>query len=251
MLSRWAQLVQLLLGLQAASGWAALCDNDAFVLPSRHLGGLLPTIEPVAKRVCEYLDPPPKTPQLSVSRWTPKVEASIGPLAEEVRGALSKERQLTPSRMEQWHVFQTWVDKLAFESEALELRAITAVVGESMFFELAAAHGFLVGMEATVVGGGSMLAQMPGQVLQTLKQTGNVVQVERFFQRMLDFEVVPGVYPYRFFYDTLDSRHVSGFPWPQLRALKWPSPESVLPDGVPMALRAAHMQIAAEVRAHC
>ena len=82
--------------------------------------------------------------------------------------------------------------------------------------------------------------------LQTYKQTGNSKEVERFFKRMLDYEAAPGVHPYRWFYDTLDSRHVSGFPLPGMRALKWPAPDSVLPEGVAKKLQNSHAQIAAE-----
>jgi hypothetical protein len=80
-------------------------------------------------------------------------------------------------------------------------------------------------------------------------QAGNLIEAERFFQRVLDWEEAPGIFPYRHFYDSGDLRHMSSSPWPGLRKLKWPTPESVLPGGTATALQAQYSQITTEARA--
>ena len=131
---------------QVSGGWfrfccrfAGLCDDRAFELPRRKLGRLRPVVEPIAQAVCAYVDPPPATPQLAFNRWTPVVEQTFTPLVATIKAALEKERGQVTS--EEWHAMQTWLDAVAFESEALEIRALTAPIGEAMFYELAGAHG--------------------------------------------------------------------------------------------------------------
>ena len=90
---------------------------------------------------------------------------------------------------------------------------------------------------------------MPHLAIQTLlayKQADQIEAAAKCFQRMLDFEEAPGIFPYRWFYDHLDVRHASPFPWPGLRKLLWPDPHEVLPPGVGAALLSAYPQIAAE-----
>lgn len=222
-------------------------------MPKAELGRLLPSVQPVVDTVCSYLDPPPETPRLSLGRWTPDVEQRLGPALKQVSAVLKSDlraswTQLGPEVFPRpWNAFQRWIDQLATTSEAFELRALTVPISEAMWL-LLREDALLHGLRANDRGSTSMLSQIPAQILQTAKQSGNLQLAERFFQRMLSHEVAPGVRPYSWFYDTGDIRRVGGLPWPGLRPLTWPEPASVLPPGVAAEMQRLYPEIAMQAR---
>lgn len=121
-----------------------------------------------------------------MSRWTEDIEQQLGPLVDIITAALAKDPDVASP---QWHALQSWcalrsnqagtgagcrmqadhtllgrLDGLAYDSEAFELRALTAPIGEAMWAGFIKDHGFLLGMEATVIGAVSMVSQMPAQM---------------------------------------------------------------------------------------
>ena len=206
----------------------------------------------VAAGACEYLGPAPAPRRLSLGRWDEGKARALQPMRELIAKGLAAEPDLLDGSGAPWLKFQQWMDKVAFESESFELRILSAPILEAMWAALTERFGMLgtitiggmvpEGFEA----GATLVPHLAIQTLLAYKQADQIEAAEKCFQRMLDFEEAPGIFPYRWFYDHLDVRHASPFPWPGLRKLVWPDPHEVLPPGVGAALLSAYPQIAAE-----
>ena len=210
----------------------------------------------VARAVCDHIGRQPPPRRLSLGRWTPEVDAALGPAAKAVTDALRgvSVLQTVGGGAMPWLLLKVWLDHIASESEAFEIRALSAPIHEQLWYEVATSYGVLgtvvlanaAGADVGFDDDNAKLSAMPAQTLLAYKQAGRLDEAQRCFQRMLDFEEGKGSYPFRFFYDTSDVQRMGAYPWHGLRPLTWPKPSDVLPDGVTDALIHGHPQIAVE-----
>jgi len=171
---------------------------------------------------------------------------------ERIRAVLAEETNVMGQRT--WKLMEDWLQAVASESEAFEIRALSAPIHEQLWYEVATSYGVLgtvvlanaAGADVGFDDDNAKLSAMPAQTLLAYKQAGRLDEAQRCFQRMLDFEEGKGSYPFRFFYDTSDVQRMGAYPWHGLRPLTWPKPSDVLPDGVTDALIHGHPQIAVE-----
>ena len=221
----------------------------------------------VVQSVCDYLDPQPP-PRLSLDRWTDDAAAKLLPAVEAVEAGLESSKlagtpilgpgaggRLADGQEPPWPVLKEWLEQVALESEAFEIRALSAPILEEMWHFMTKVHGIfgtagLIPRDDAAPGqydaddNAQMMATHFGPiVLLAYKQAGRMEQAQRCLTRMLAVQDGVGSYPLRYFYDTGDVRRVSGFPLPGLRPLAWPEPEQVLPEGVAEALLSAYPQI--------
>ena len=218
MASRRPPLQQLLLlqlpmllgaGGGAPAGDHAFCDptTGEYALPPsvtvlRPLHPLAPAAFPVARAVCDYLAAKPASTRrrLSLGRWTEDMQRNLAPLAQRIEDALARDDR-TVLAQPAWLDFKQWVDRVAFDSEAFELRALSAPIHEEMWAQLTARYGVLGTIELSSDKKGSkrwcLLSDLAVKTLQAWKQAGLPGRAERLYQRMLEYEEGEGVYPYR------------------------------------------------------
>lgn len=111
--------------------------------------GHLPEVAPrVSAAVCDYIGAAPAPRRLSLGRWTPAVEAKLLPHVQAIELALSAQRSSVLAAPVDgqlpWVVFRDWIDAIADESEAFELRALSAPIHERVAFELLNTYGMFV-----------------------------------------------------------------------------------------------------------
>jgi hypothetical protein len=157
-----------------------------------------------------------------------------------------------------WPELKEWLEQLAMGSEVFEIRALSAPIMEEMWHFMNRFHG-VFGTVGLVPRDGSAPGQYEADdnaqmmsihfgpiVLLAYKQAGRLDEAQRAYSKMLAIQDGVGSYPLRYFYDTGDVRRVGGFPHPGLRALTWPQPKEMLPEGVAEALLSAYPQIKIE-----
>ena len=106
----------------------------------------LPAVSKAVKReACAYLGAKPPAPRLSLGRWTEDVDAKLGPTVALVEKALRKPGVQVMAggggSEPPWVVLQYWIESLALESEAFELRALSAPIMEAMWHAMTTQYG--------------------------------------------------------------------------------------------------------------
>lgn len=256
----------ILLSARALSTGTLRCslDNGTFALPRlEELGHLSAVAESIGASACHLIEQRPALQsaagrrRLSEDRWTDEVDAALTGHLRTIRKMLRAEQPaLTTAQGRRgwtpWVKLALWLDNAATQSDAFELRALSAAIMDAHLWTHIAVYEAVnvtftrvadvrQSTRSTLPGAESFVRTVLGYYI-----AGRAADGSEAFRRMLLFQDNQGRRPFADFYDHMDPRRMSKYPIPGLRVLTWPDPHEMLPDGVGEALVNEYGRIAEE-----
>ena len=106
----------------------------------------LPVVVPkIRSTVCNYLGATPPAPRLSLGRWDAATAAALGPAVAAIEAGLRKPgvhvMDSTAAEERPWVSLQLWLETIALDSEAFEIRALSAPILEAMWHAVVENYG--------------------------------------------------------------------------------------------------------------